>query len=336
MGKKRQLQEYDKEAIKIFASELKKMRALPRNRNVPRLNVDIVGLEKAIKELPKKEREALERFWGLIPGTVNHWKYVTNGGKVNKTSENMRRVAFKIMIKLFELEYLYMYDIKAKKVLRGISNKMDKTGAENISKIDCAKYFYLFFVFILPGPNLYINETYEDIDLEIEEKKFFDQFALLYSIWNASGKKLQDRSISLKLLVETVNYFDVKDALTMKRTARLPIARGDEQVESKVLVSLADVRRFKEELFRKGSWIVTSQLIYGIEEGEQALELTGFDKVFDQIRSDINNIDKFMTSQKAPIVTSMGTTLLPLYRVNDLSFTDPDELLCLYLNRHYL
>lgn len=333
MGKKRQTVSYDREALSNLAIQMIKIRQPIKNGNIPQININLDSLEEIIKALPKKERELLERFYGLIPGKANHSLKSNSHSSKDLAFSNMKNSASMIMWNLLKFEYMYQYDKQVEEVISGIATKIDKDGVEEVSDIDAIKYLLIFIIFIVGGPRLGFEEEGYQIDPEEEKRDSFDEYALLNNIWRNTGSEIPDNSINLKLLIDTINMFDLKDIVAMKRFVRLPISKEFETIQEGEMETFFDIRRFKERVFSDGEWCVTEALIYGSSAGKP--NMANFAKHIPKFRADWSSVEGFKTKELS-IVTSEGEKKLNCYEIGGFEFTDIYEIMNLYVNRRIL
>lgn len=335
MGKNKK-KDYDKSALKNLASHICHMRKPIEEKLFPKLAIDIDGLEKAILQLERKERESLEHFWGLVPGTMDQSKrFYSKKRKANDVAYmNMFEAMTEAAKKLLSIEMLYLYDKEVKRLISQIASKINKTDVEDISDIDAVKYLIIFWVFISGGPNMFYEQQGEEIETKYDESGNFDQYALLKSTWEDSTNLLEDHSINLKLLIETIQMFDLKDVIAMKRFAGLPISRWELEMESvEPLSNFGKVRKFKQKLFQYGEWEVTVHLIYNNGVGKK-VKLQRFSNQFSKLRSDWDNNVREYESGTRKIKSSMGVREVVNYNIGGLEFTDIYEVMNLYVNRN--
>lgn len=333
MGKKRKVEAYDRKAIANLSLKISQMRKPIPEGDIPDLKINLDKLEETIKNLPKKDREVLEKFWGLIPGTVNHGAQVNSRKGNDVAYHNMLNGATDVMRKLLQFEYLRLYEENVDKIVKGLVTKIDKTGAEEVSDIDAIKYVLILIIFIASGPRLVFEELDYEIDLKSESEGHFDEYALLETTWSATASTLPDYSISLKVLIDAVDMFNVKDVVTMKRYIRLPISKELEEIETPHIESFKEIRLFKEKLFPNGSWEVSTFFIYGSMDGKP--DLTKFAEHFEEFRADWKNVEKYRT-EPVSVVTSEGEQILDCYTIEGWEFTDIYEIMFLYLSRNSL
>ena len=336
MGKKRQLMDYDKGALRNLVVHLEKVRRPMPGSQIPRLSIDMEGLEKTIKGLPKKEREVMERFWGLIPGTPIRSQNVLKKIGKDTALKNMLEEAYHVMEKLISVEYLYQFDNNAKKLVEEIVSKIDKTGHEDMSDIDTIKYYLIFLVFLGSGHQMiYEADELQAMTKQEEMEGCFDKYALLQATWNCTTKYFPEKAINLRLIIATLEMFDLRDIITMKKYVFLPIDKGYEDVYTNPVGTFYQIRLFKEKIFSCGPWNVTSSLIYGHNVDPKDLEK--FCKHFAKFRNDWNSLSDFKQEQEETfIATTKGKVIVPCYKIEKLEFTDSYEIISLYVNRNCL
>lgn len=334
MGKKRKSVAYDEKAMENLAVYINRARQPLKDVSIPRLRIDMKALEDTVKGLPKKEKEVMEKFWGLIPGTPIRANNVLQRIGKDMSLKNMMDEAYEIVRKLISVEYLYLYDMGVRKLVENIMTKIDKRNCEDISDIDAIKYFIIFLVFLSGGHQMvYETDGSRPMTEEEENKGCFDKYALLKATWDCTTKNLPDHSISLKLIILFLEMLDIKDVITMRRYVFLPIDREYEDMETDPIGTFKQLRLFKEKIFHSGPWNMAFLLIYGNNVEKAELEKLG--KHFGEFRSDWNNLNKYRKDD-AVITTSKGEVTLPLYRVEEFEFTDSYEVMFFYVNRNYL
>ena len=333
MGKKKQKANYDKGRLRNLAAQICRIRKPTSKGGIPAIKVDIEGLEKALLKLERKEREVMERFWGLIPGTPDHSQYHFSAArKSNDIAHNiMADKVVEVIKKLVSFEYLYLYDKGLKKLVDNILTKINKAGVEEISDMNAVKYLIIFLVFISGGPHMVFEQYDAEIDLENDSKGTFDDYSLLQRIWVQTGNIVKDGSINLKLIMELVEMFDIKDVITMKRFVRLPIDRKDEDIETESLSTFKDIRLFKERIFPYGNWEFTNLMIY--YGGTYEVNLNEFGEKLNTLRSDWSSIKNFATV-KTVVNTSAGQRELQVYEIGGVEVTDIYEVMFLYVSRN--
>ena len=335
MGKKKRTVDYDRKALANLSQQIKSGRKPLKGGSIPNLKIDLEGLENAIKSLPKKQREVAEKFWGLIPGTMDYSKQITTRKSRDIAYQNMLHTALDILKDLIHFEYLRLYDVNMKEIFEGLVSKIDKNGAENVSDEEAIKYLLIFLIFIACGPRLLVEEEDYQINLKEEQESYFDEYALLRTTWQETGKTLPNHSIKLKLLMETISMFDIKQVVAMKHFARLPAEAEFDDPKAKPVQTFAEIRLLKEEMFPFGAWDVTTLLIYGAEKEEDRIDVSDLAEHFHEFRKNWDEIKKYKVSETT-LVTTKGETKLDRYRIGCLEFTDIYEVMFLYVSRSLL
>lgn len=377
MGKKKQEEvRYDRKALVDFGRDLQKFRIPAKGGKIPDLKFNLDGLEELVRELPKKERETVEKFWGLLPGTVAYKNHLEGKQKSavtfqipfnaplsignrafelsNHTGANIQKAAKpvtskkpdiaslkmlesvnEIKSKFYNLESMYRYDETVHELIDHIVQKIDKTGAEDVSDLDAIKYLLILVIIIAGGPRLIFEKEDSIIDLKDEEAKHFDEYATLEAIWDETTHLLADHSIRLRLLMNAVEMFDRKDVVAMKRYVRLPIDPEEQSIETVQLRSVKSCRLFKEGLFPDGPWDVTTILIYG-QPNKRPIGMKKFISHFGQFARDWNNVEKYRAEEPGVVRTSQGEKKVPIYNIGGRVFSDTYEIMFLYINRNLL
>lgn len=334
MGKKTRQVAYDKNALLNLANHIKRARQPLKENGIPELKIDLGGLETVIKELPKKEREVTEKVWGLIPGTVIQAKNVAARIQKDIAFKDMLERAYKIIEKLFSMEYLIQYDLEARKVAENFYRKFDKTGCEELTDVDALKYFLIFLVFLAGGPKMiYESEQLPQVTEEEEKVGYFDQYSLLTATWNGSAMDFPDKSIRIKLIILFLEMLDFKDVLSMKQYVGLPIEKEYENWPTESVIRFREIRQLKEKIFPSGSWETSEMFIYGHNVDKKQIEK--FCSHFSNFRKDWTTVNPFRKGEDSFKVRGK-TIKLPRYEIEGFYFNDIYEIMFLYLSRRYL
>lgn len=320
---------YDPQNLKVLAEYMENARKPLTNGKIPNIHIDLEKLESTIKALSKKERETLEKFWGLNPGTINHSQSMKGLGQV--AYNNMFTEVKKILQKIISLEYLKEYDCNVAELVGNMAKKICKDSLD-ISDIDAVKYLNVLFIMLDNGPQMPFDDE-EKIDSDLDAEASFDDYAMTCEIWRVIKDRLPDNSINLKLLIEAIEMFDIPDIMAIKKFANIPLNRIDEKdfEDESRLETLQDIRKFKERIFPYGSWDVTLRLIIG-----KKINLEGFANALSLFRQDWANILNFKTGKSKTIMTSEGERKLDIYEIGGLEFTDPYEVMFLYVERNII
>lgn len=329
MAKKRK-QGYDREAVEFLAKEFNNIRQPTGNGKIPKICAEVKGLEEAIKALPKNHRETLEKFFGLIPNTINHAKKASLSKANDRAFEKQKEQTVIAIKALLYFEYLIMYDKNVNSYYNGILRKVNRKGTEELSDVEVMKYLILYRVFIEHGQRLFYEKDNYAINLLYESSLFFDDYVLMQNMWEEVYAFLPDNSVNLKLLIEVVGSFDCKDIVTMKKFVRLPIEK-DLDDQEKTLESFAEVRLFKERIFTKGPWNVVNHLVFhaSIYEKEKK-ELKGYFPVFWRNHKSIKHLKK---GKQISLISSKGVKNVICSQIQNLQFSDEEEIVSLYLSR---
>ena len=310
--------------------------------------LNLEGLQNAVRALPKEDREIIEKFWGLTGGP-NHSKKLTQS--------NMKDVAFKEMCsqaiislrKLLRLDYIVMYDLSTKAQIDRVSKKFYKNALE-ISDIECIKYLMAFFVFADNGPKMSFEEEPMEIDGDLKDNFFFDEYEVLTQMCKEIIN-YPDNSINIELLISLFEMMDFKDSLAIKKTVGIEISKDLEHIvaisRNAIIQNVRDfkaedvepvkmvsrIRELKERVFPYGPWEVVTKLILGTDQG--SIELEALFEELSKIRNDWSLIANFKTGQKT-LKTSKEIRTLNVYTIGGLEFTDSYEVMFLYLERALL
>ena len=352
MGRKNSKnQQYDIKNLQILAKKLFDIRNnLDNGKTLFRVNIE--NLEKAIKNLPVKDRENIEKFWGLTGGPNHSKKLIVRHN--DYAYHNMQKAAEISMIKLFEIDRVFIYDENLKKMSEFLSKKIVQKETQ-ISVIEAIKYLIAFFGILENGPKMAFEEDPLIVDKSFKEDLVFDEYAVIYGIYQ-EFQKYPDNCIKLRILINWLEWMDLEDANIIKKTFGIPLPNIDhlkeaekllqklpqfegkeiyptsEQLdEVKAISKLSNVRAFKERIFPYGCWDVTSSLIF--EETPES-ELKEFFEKMNMIKGDCTKINQFKSGEMQ-IRTSAGIRNLDIFEIGGLKFTDPDEIRFLYTERNY-
>lgn len=329
LGKKQQPVNYDRTNLKGLANYMERTRAPMNGGSLPKLCINLDRLEETIKGLPRKPREATEKFWGLIPGTINH---SFGKSKLGKDAYDIMFTNAKEVIKdLLTLEYSSRYDENVASLVEKLAAKVDK-GDMEMSNIEVVKYLIAFFIIFYGGPQM-LYEKEDSIDTGIDNKAVLDEYAMLLETDNELKGLIPDNSINLKLWMQVIEMLDIKDGLAIKKFARLNISKEDLRTFDEIedIKVLQQIRAFKERIFPYGGWWVTTNLILDPTK----VELDGFMDRLDLLRRDWGNIKLFRSKTKQ-VMTSQGERDLLVYNIGGLEFTDPYEVMLLYVARNLI
>lgn len=335
MSKKQREKKYNTLMLRTLAEELNKIRRpIGEDKALVPIKVeDIYLLEKAIYMMPKKEREALEKMYGLIEGTIPKGKLWRKGHNNEKdiALRNQAVKTYDAMRSLLSLDMLYVYDKCFQALVASIVTKMDKP--DNMSDMEAIKYLLLFFVFMMGGPNMIYEEEARSTGWDEENIGNYDLYTLLQATWESSISLMPEKNINMNLLKEVIGMFDISDIVSMKRYVGLPIGKQNISVSWIDLQTFAQIRKFKEKLFSQGEWVTTEKLIY--TQRTTKMNLTPFSDAMKYLRN--NDTEKYREEERTTeIELTTGKKELVFYKIGALKFTDPYEMLSLYLCRRAL
>ena len=327
-GKKRKIQGYDKEALNLLVKQMNFSRK-PLKGKLKDLEIDLERLEKVIScMLPRDDREAIEKLFGLVPGTICHIRMHWKKKNSDKAYQEMLRKGLLAIERMMSVEYLSVFDKNVYHLVKKIIGKVERSGYESMPEISIIKYIKLMLIFFIGGPKLFYESDDQEIDKKVDQMSKFDDYALLEDTWRVSCKNLPENAISLKLLLETLSNFDWKDIQQMKAFVGLPY---DKDVEVKTFYNFSDIRKFKEKLFPYGEWSATLGMIYYAKAED--MHFSEFIELFSEFRKDWNVLDQY-ASEEIEIITSEGTKKVPTYQIAGIGFSDKYEIMCLYINRN--
>ncbi len=327
MGTKTKCKVYARDALSNLGQYLEQVRKLG-TKKLFECKISLDGLEKAIHLLDKNDREIIEKFWGLTGGT-NHSKKMKLGNRRDLAYMQMMRKALLSFAQLTKLDFVIMYDESIKDLINYIMPKINKDGMEDISDFECVKYLVAFFVLIENGPKMSFEEDLMTVETKIDKSCYMDEYEALNEL-GMELKEFPEHSISFGLVKSVFDMMDVKDTIAVKQNFGIKFDDLVRPSEIENINTFAQIRAFKERIFQYGAWEVTCNLVLGRD-----VALQEFAKKFNMLRKDWSRISEFKTSQKT-LQTSTETRTLDVYTIGELEFTDPYEIMFLYLERDFI
>ena len=336
MRKNKKTTEYVPSALKNLGNTLLMVRQ-PRSMQSRFFGVQInlEGLQEAVKSLNKVNRERIEKFWGLTGGP-NHSKRLGHCDAKDVAFKEMSNLAVLALRDLLTLDYINMYDPTISVRLTEMAKKVNKEGV-NISDMDCVKYLLAFFVYVDNGPKMPWEENPMRVDTDLPENFSFDEYEVLNQMWEEISK-YPDETISLKLLMGFFEIIDFNDMLIIKKSLRIEIPKetlpeGVKIEDVEVVRTVTEVRKLKERIFQYGAWDVVSTLIQG-DLGHN-VNLEAFMRELNSIRKNWGKVNEFKTGEKT-LKTASEIRTLNVYNIGGLEFTDIYEVMYLYLVRNLI
>ena len=353
MGRKNvTTKQYDQKNLQSFSKRLFIIRNNIDNGRTP-LRINLECLETAIKGLPEKDRENIEKFWGLTGGTNHSRKLIVRHN--DQAYKNMQTAAELSMLKLFELDRVFVYDENLKQMIEFLYNKI-KFKRVQVKKLDAIKYLIAFFGILENGPKMTYEEDPLTIDSSFGEHFVLDQYSAILGIYQGLQEN-PNNSIKLRILIDWIEWMNFEDANIVKKSFGIGLPNVDDlkevektfqqvfKIEGKqifpstkqlnevqIIKRISDARSFKERVFPYGSWEITSELIFDEIRKEQFKE---FFEALNSIKCNWSKLENFKTGEKQ-LKTSAGMRTLAVYEVGGLKFTDPDEIIFLYTERYYI
>lgn len=327
MGTKKNVKEYIPEAIKNLGEYLEKVR-LEGSKKLEKTRVNLEGLKKAIWALPKEDRENIEKFWGLTGGP-NHSKKIAHLNIKDVAYIQMRNKALQSFSKLDKLDLASMYDESVQTLTNLVIKKVNKNGLPDISDMECVKYLIAFFILVENGPKMSFEKDLMQVDTRVDKMCYVDEYEALNELAKEL-KEFPDNSINLGLVKSVLESLDFKDCVVIQKSFGMESTDTFRSDEIQILDTFSRIRAFKEKVFGYGAWEVTCGLVLGYD-----VNLKEFWKAIDILRKDWSKMDDFKTSQKN-LQTVSETRTLNVYSIGGLEFTDPYEVMVLYLERNLI
>lgn len=327
MGKNKKAKAYIPEAFKAFGLYLENLRQ-QGTKKLLKTTVNLIGLENAINLLSKEDRETIEKFWGLTGGT-NHSKKLTSFTAKDVAFIQMRDKACQALSKLNRLDLARMYDDTVDTLVEMVNQKLNMSGCSKISEMEAAKYLIAFLIVVENGPKMSFEQDPMLVRTNVDRLCYMDEYEALNEMCQALQSH-PDHSINLWIVKNTFEMMDLRDYAIIQKTFGLKVDEDFESKELEVIDTFSKIRHFKERVFEYGPWDITCKLVLGFD-----LELEMFLKEASKLRKDWSKLANFETG-KQTLKTSCETRELVTYTIGDLEFTDPYEVMCLYLTHKFL
>lgn len=311
---------YNQENLRYLGECMRKIRQPIKGGNIPPMEVELSGLEKALQLLSKESRKKVEQFWGLYGG-INHSKKL--GIHLDQAFKKLTSEALNALREMFKLIYIVCFDHNARALVKKIAEKVDK-GSDEISDLEAVQYLMAFFTFLCNGPKMVFEQNQLEIDTQ-DSDAMLDALGMLRKSWK-TVREIPNNSIKFELLKELLDMLDLNDSNIIKKSMGLPIAKSE---NIKGLQTFEEIRDFKEKLFPYGPWDVTEVLILGNFEGDVKLE--DFMEELNKIKNDWSKIASYATGETMQLRTAHEMRTLEIYSIGGLRFTDIYEVMFLYI-----
>lgn len=325
MGKNKNTQAYAPEAFQLLGTYMETLRQKGAKK-VFKTKVNLEGLKKAMMTLNREDRETIEKFWGLTGGT-NHSKRLTSAKDV--AFIQMRDKACQALSQLSKLDNARMYDESVDTLVEIIGKKINMYGFENISQFEAVKYLMAFLILIENGPKMSFEQDLMKVETKVDRFCYLDEYEALYEMYEVL-KDHTDQSINFGLVKSTFDMMDVQDCAIIQKSFGLEVEDCFKSKNEDILDTFGKIRAFKERIFPYGAWDVTCMLVLG-----NSVEMEEFARAVRKLHRNWSRIAEYKTSQKV-LKTSTETRNLDVYSFGDLEFTDPYEVMFLYLEREFI
>ena len=327
MGKNKNTKEYVPEAFKLFGIYLENLRQQGAKK-VLKSKINLEGLKKAMMTLSRGDRETIEKFWGLTGG-ANHSKKLTSFTAKDVAFIQMRDKACQALSKLNKLDAARMYDETVDMLVGIVGRKINMHGFADISELEAVKYLMAFLIVVENGPKMSFEQNLMQVETKVDKFCYLDEYEALNEMCQ-SLKEHPERSINFGLVKSTFDMMDVQDCVLIQKSFGLEVEEGFNSKEMDLLDTFAKIRAFKERIFEYGAWDVTCKLVLGY-----SVELGEFVKAVSKLHRNWSKMADFKTSQKS-LRTFSETRNLDVYSFGELEFTDPYEVMFLYLEREFI
>lgn len=328
MGKKRKdSQSYDSKALDVLINVMAGMRVkMNSDYKIPEIRIQKEKLEKVIKEdLSREDRESIEKFFGLIQGTTCHAKK----RKFDVAYTTMSHEAALAVSKLFAIENLRKFDSGAADVANKFISMSDVAGMGEISDDDILRYLRAFILIFCGGPHMYWEGQGKEVDTKDDARWNVDDYSMFMDFYE-SFREVGENEINLKLLEQVIELFDLREKIQLKQCVGLPIKKEyREYAQDAEFKNIEQIRNLKERLFPNGEWTVASNIIMLFRHENE--DITKFIDELDKLGKDWSKLDGLVTA-KQKVFSSKEEKEVPIYEIDELTFTDKDEIIALYLN----
>lgn len=335
MGSKKTHRPYVSKNLELIGRTLAGVKGVIKEGRKNYTNIDYLGLENAIKSLPRNDREIIEKFWGLTGG-INHSKKLIFFPKKDEAFKRLSEQAVTSLRTLFRVDYMSMFDKEVKNMIEHLSTKINNKDME-ISDLEAIKYLIVFLLVFQNGPKLSYETDLLAVDTDINPEFIIDEYATIKGAYE-EFKDIPDGAINIRLVCDFLEMLDFKDTLAIKKsfcikvpTSQIPEELRKEEIEP--LYTLGKIRNLKERAFSYGPWEVTTELIMG--NVDKKIDLEEFLKNLDRIRKNWSKIEEFKCGHKE-LRTTGEIRNLNVYNIGGLEFTDIYEVMFLYLERNVI
>ena len=309
-------------------------------------------LEEAIQALPADDAASVEEFFNLRGESQKR-----GHKKLSKRElKELKEKTVEAVRKLAQIKYLMIYDYsRVMYLISKIAEKIDK-GNINMSDVECVQYLLAFVTIIQNGPKLAIEKSPQLVYRAIDRNYINEYKALLevYSLLKEQpGKPIKMQIIKsafealrfkdleevkekfgipsseetgMEIFFKDFEKMDPKDQEVLRR--HYPI-QNSKKMPGNALFDYGQIRDFKERVFTRGRWLVTTRLATGAE-----LQVDDFMQEMDKIIREPNwptKLEDYLSGEKETIVVSSGIKTFNLYEIGGLKFSDPEEIDLIYL-----
>lgn len=327
MGKNKKIKVYNLEALKSLREYLNTIRKDGANK-IANTRINLEGLQEAVTHLPKNDRENVEKFWGLTGG-VNHSKKMRKVAGKDVAYIKMMRQAAKSAIQLTKLDYVAMYDEALQRLVEFAISKINKEGCEHMSDLQCVKYLVAYIALVENGPKMSFEKDLLIVESKGDEIYYLDEYKAFVGICEAL-LDFSEKSIKISLIKDLLEMWDFKDCMAIQKNFGIQFCEAMHIDEAEDLRTFGQIRTFKERVFEHGAWNVTCELIMGDD-----VKIDEFMEIIPELQRDWSKIANFKTCEKK-LNTSKETRTLNVYSIGGLEFTDPYEIMFLYLERNHI
>lgn len=279
------------------------------------LDINLEGLEEAVRQLPKTTRKNVEKFFLVAHSPFQRYCEVNSNffAWLKKPPDSIVRVAQEAnrgALLLQELRFAQLYD---KNVEELCDNAAINQGKDGIKRLE------IYLTLIKGGSNFFFDQEEKTKEVETE---IIDMVSIL-SKWRES------KPLRLEIVGEWEENFlfsDEKRRLDTMFSYRIPISSGGGGRENPI--TFKNVKKLKKDLFPRGPWETVEALVEG-----RILKVAGLATLRRQDSYEWRHSYDQRFYERVGEKTLPNGETIPLYRVrgvrSSFAFTDIGEVLFL-------
>lgn len=322
------LLKYVRERLNDIVEVIETVRQWSEN-DVKPIRIDLFGLERAIRALPKEAKKSLEGFFDLtskkpispfrrylFKGTKEFiWNRCTPSSVMEKGNK-----ALDSLLLMQQWRFVLEYDSEVRDGAKKLQEKTDLPGEEGIS------FLLLYCMLMVGGKSFFFDSIEKGIEVKKEEIESFDSISLIV----LACEVFKDRKLKISIFKEFFEVFvpdtlkkELLEAVGMKIPKELTYIQGTPGT-----MTFQRLRRIKESLFPKGPWEATEALIENRCRKAPGIATLRKKDTYEWRHSYVSDAYELVGEKTLP----NGETI-PLYRVrgvkSSINFSDLGEVVFL-------